>query len=82
MKAQLQFDLDNPDDVISHKRCIKALDMACILFEIQHNLKKKLTHKFESQPTRYTVFDGVDETFELINNLFEEYNVNLEEIIE
>ena len=82
MKAILEFDLDNPDDVISHKRCVKALDMACILFEIQYNLKKKLTHKFESQPTRYTVFDGVDETFEIINNLFEEYNINLEEIIE
>ena len=82
MKAQLQFDLADPNDVISHKRCVKALDMACILFEIQHNLKKKLTHKFESQPTRYTVFDGVDETFELINNLFEEYTLNLEEIIE
>ena len=26
MKAQLQFDLDNPDDVISHKRCIKDLE--------------------------------------------------------
>jgi hypothetical protein len=82
MKAVLKFDLDNPDDVISHKRCVKALDMACILFEIQHNLKKKLTHKFESQPTSYMVLDGVDETFEHINNLFEEYNINLEEIIE
>jgi hypothetical protein len=45
-------------------------------------LKKKLTHKFESQPTRYTVFDGVDETLAHINNLFEDYNINLEEIIE
>ena len=32
MKAVLKFDLDNPDDVISHIRCVKALDMACILF--------------------------------------------------
>jgi len=82
MKAVLEFDLDNPDDVLSHKRCMKALDMACILFEIQHNLKKKLTHKFESQPTSWDVFDGVDETFRYINNLFEEYDINLEEIIE
>ena len=82
MKAILEFDLDNPDDVLSHKRCVKALDMACILFEIQHNLKKKLTHKFEAQPKEWNVFGGVDETFKYINNLFEEYNVNLEEIIE
>ena len=82
MKAILEFDLDNPDDVISHKRCVKALDMACILFEIQYNLKKKLTHKFESQPKSWDVFEGVDETFRYISNLFDEYSINLEEIIE
>ena len=34
------------------------------------------------QPKEWNVFGGVDETFKYINNLFEEYNVNLEEIIE
>lgn len=82
MKATLKFDLDKPDDIISHQRCVKALDMACILFEIQHNLKKKLVHKFETQPAELNVFSGIDETFRYINNLFDEYNINLEEIIE
>lgn len=82
MKATLKFDLDNPDDVISHQRCVKALDMACILFEIQHNLKKRLVHKFESQPKLWGVDNGIDETFRCINDLFEDYNINLEEIIE
>lgn len=42
MKAILEFDLNEPDDVISHLRCIKSLDMALALFEIVKNLHRKL----------------------------------------
>lgn len=36
MKAILEFDLNDPDDVMAHKRCVKALDMALALWDIQH----------------------------------------------
>ena len=39
MKATLEFNLDDPDDSINHMRCIKSLDMACVLFEI-NNIKR------------------------------------------
>ena len=42
MKAILEFNLDNPDERIAHLRAAKSLDMACVFFEIERNLKKKL----------------------------------------
>lgn len=35
MKATLEFDLDNPDDKMSHFRCVKALDMALALHSLE-----------------------------------------------
>lgn len=81
MKAILEFNLDNPDDRIAHLRAAKSLDMACVLFEIERNLKKKLEYKVES-------LGGIDNQmvidilFEEINGLMKDNNINLEEIIQ
>lgn len=37
MKARLTFDLNDPEDAMAHKRCVKATDMAIALFDIQNN---------------------------------------------
>lgn len=81
MKAILEFNLDNPDDRIAHLRAAKSLDMACVLFEIERNLKKKLEYKVESlgDIDNQTV---VDILFEEINDLMKDNNINLEEIIQ
>ena len=42
MKGTLEFNLDDEDDIRSHERCVKAEDMAHILWEIQYNMKKRL----------------------------------------
>lgn len=68
--VKLIFNLDDPDDRMEHLRCIKAADMAIVLFEIHHNLKRKC----EDTP-------AVNEVFEKINELFENNNINLEELI-
>lgn len=35
MTATLSFNLDDFDDRMAHLRCVKALDMALLLFEIE-----------------------------------------------
>ena len=35
MKAILEFNLDDEDDRMAHLRCVKATDMAIVLFNIQ-----------------------------------------------
>ena len=41
MEAIIKFDLNDPDEARSHLRCIKALDMACVLWQIR-NMRREL----------------------------------------
>ena len=50
MNGFLEFDLDDQDDIMAHKRCIKAQDMGLALWEIQYNLVKSLERKLENDP--------------------------------
>lgn len=40
MKATLTFNLNEPDDVMNHNRCVQALDMALALWDIRQELFK------------------------------------------
>lgn len=82
MKAKLEFDLNDRDDVFAHNRCIKSVDMASVLFQIAYNLKKRVTHRLEAEPQNRNEFDGIDEVFSEINLLLEEYGINIDELIE
>lgn len=66
MKAELHFDLDNQDDKIAHLRCVKALDMACALFEIELKIRK----------------EGKQFKLESFIDVLERNNINLDEILE
>ena len=68
MEAILKFNLDEADDAQSHRRCMKATDMALVLFEIHYNLRRRCDEDANK------IFDGISE-------LMEEHNINLEEII-
>ena len=82
MVAKLEFDLDDADDRMAHLRCVKSTDMAIVLFEIAHNLKRQLEHRFESQPQPRDVFDGVEETFREIHKLMDYHGINIDELIQ
>lgn len=69
MRAKLEFDLDNPEEKKEHFRCVKSSDMACALFEIQMNLKKRSG-------------ENSDIIFEEISKIMDEYNLNIEELID
>ena len=69
MKARLEFDLDNPEEKKEHFRCVKSLDMAIALFEIQMNLKKRSG-------------ESVDSIFEEISKIMDENNLNISELID
>jgi hypothetical protein len=65
MKAILEFDLDDPDDRMAHLRCVKATDMAIMLFDFFHNDCKG--------------FD--EEVGEKFASRLNENNINIEELI-
>ena len=68
MKATVEFDLEDLDDVMAHLRCVKSLDMALTLFKIQGIIRDKWE------------FNAV-EIQQKINEAFEEYDINLEDLI-
>jgi hypothetical protein len=45
MKAILKFDLNEQDDILAHKRCVKSLDMAIALWDIDQYLRTESKYK-------------------------------------
>ncbi len=81
-KAILEFDLNDNEDRMAHMRCVKSMDMACVIFEIARNLEKKCERICESMEADSDQFDGVYTTFQQIKELFDEHGINVEELIE
>ena len=78
MKTTLEFDLSNPDSKLDHIKCLKANDMADVLFEITHNLQKKVNWYFEtpiSSANDATAVDGIERVFEEIHRLMKEHGI-------
>jgi hypothetical protein len=45
MKAILKFDLNEQDDILAHKRCVKSLDMAFVLWKVDQYLRSESKYK-------------------------------------
>ena len=71
MKAVIEFDLDNHDDKMAYKRANSSLDMAVVLWEITHNLRRKLENDSDIDKVFYEIYD-----------LMEKCNVVIDELIE
>jgi hypothetical protein len=74
MTAELKFNLDEPDDVQAHLRCVKALDMALCLWDFNNFLRAH---------DRYSKNNLIDvETAQIeLNSLLEKYDLNFDNLI-
>ena len=75
MKAALYFRLDDPEDTQAHLRCTKATDMALALYQLRNVIHKAID---ESDDGKYV--DG-DYLSDRVNEIFEEFSINLNELI-
>jgi hypothetical protein len=73
MKAKLIFDMDEPEDVMAHLRCTKALDMAMALWDFSNKLRS--IYKYGSGE------ESIDDISKEFHDILEEYNINLEKLI-
>jgi hypothetical protein len=84
MKAKFEFDFNEPDDVMDHRRMTKALDMALVLWEIKNNAQKKiydsLDYMEEDKPK--TAYDGVEMVFEMLHQLMYDHSLNMDDLVE
>lgn len=77
-QAQLIFNLDEPDDVTAHKRAVKALDMAIVLWDMDQYLRQQL--KYNDKITG-EVYDALDKAREQLRDFMNNHNVDLDELL-
>ena len=73
MKANMTFNLDDPDDRMAHLRATLSLNMAIALWEIN-----QMPKKLEDVPDE----ELWDRMSEMITEIMQSNNINIEEIIE
>jgi len=78
MKAKLEFDLDDFDDKMAHNRCVKATDMAIVLWEITTNSYRGITNGYDEDDSNHK---GVDAVYEKLRELLEEHDINPHNLI-
>jgi hypothetical protein len=78
-KAKIEYDLNDIDDSYAHRRAIKSLDMALVLWEITHNTKKGLEWSMEGK--EMDKYDALEMVFEKIYEIMSEHNVSLDDLI-
>ena len=78
-KGILEFDLNEPDDIIAHKRATKATDMALALWDITHNTKKGLEWSMEGK--EIDKYEALELVYEKIYEILEEHNIKLDDLI-
>jgi hypothetical protein len=75
MKAKLIFDLNDVEDNVAHRRCVKAIDMALALWQIQ-----ELTREMLDTSENGKTIDGI-EMESRMNIIFEEHGINLDLLV-
>jgi len=76
--ATLTFDLNNPDDVMAHMRCVRSVDMALVLFglrEVQKSIEREIDHN--EKYDQHTL----DHVMERIYDLIEYQGLVIEDLI-
>jgi hypothetical protein len=81
MKAELTFDLDQPDDRKAHMRCIKSTDMAIVLFEISANMRRQCENWVDSKES-VTPQEVIDYIFNQIEYEMDDQVINISELID
>jgi hypothetical protein len=79
-KATLEFDLNEPDDVMFHKRCVKSTDMASAIWDICHNTKKGLEWSMDGK--EMDKYDALELVYEKIYEILNDHNIDVDELME
>tara|TARA_R110002096_G_scaffold353470_1_gene546730 strand:- start:490 stop:717 length:228 start_codon:yes stop_codon:yes gene_type:complete len=73
-KGIIEYNLDVREDEIAMKRAMKSTDMAMFIWELQHNFWRKWKH----DDTDF----NLDTYRESLGDLLDEYNINIDELID
>jgi hypothetical protein len=77
MKAILEFDLNDSDDIQAHLRCVKALDLVLFILKIEGELRGKLKHGNLTDCQYETLDKFRDEFYQEMN----QRGINIDELV-
>lgn len=78
MKAILEFNMDEFEDVVAHKRAIKSLDVLLVLYDFDQHLRSELKYNENLSEQEYEKLDKLrDKLYEIMN----ERSVSLDELL-
>jgi len=81
-KAILEFDLNDPDDIMAHMRAVKSTDMALVLWEIVYNIRKRIDSRIESDEyLDLSQYDIVEKVFDEIWEEMKDRGIVIDELI-
>lgn len=75
----LKFDLNEPDDRMSHLRAVKSLDLSLAIWDIVHNTKKGLEWSMEGK--EIDKYEALEMVYEKIYEILDEHNIKIDELI-
>jgi len=81
MKAVLEFDLDDADDMRAHLRAVKSLDMALVLWEILYNFNKKGERYIETLKEGDRGYDVLDFFMGQVRGLCDEHGIIIDDLV-
>lgn len=79
MKAILEFNLDEQDDEMAHKRAVKSLDMALTLWDIDGYLRGQIKHAPDSMSPE--VYDTLQDVRDKLYEIMSKHSIDLDELI-
>jgi len=81
-KAILEYNLNDFEDEMAYKRAVKSLDMALAIWEIVHNVKKRVNNRIEfDELLDLSQYDIVDLVYEHIYDELKQRSINIDELI-
>lgn len=80
MKATLTYNLDDPDDRLSHLRAVRSTELAICLWEIYHNTCRGIERKIESGELKEP-FDVLDQLNSDIHDLLSANGINIDNLV-
>lgn len=79
MTAELKFDLNDPDDIVSHMRCVKALDLMIMLWDVEQELRR-LT-KYAPDSMSQETYDQLEKLREWFYETLNERDISIDNLL-
>jgi hypothetical protein len=80
MKTVIEYS-DSADDRMALMRALKSTDMACLLFEIKFNMKKRCINTLDTDSATAAEYDLLDSVWERINEEFDSHGICIDDLI-